>query len=98
MLTHWRANHIFLQIFIKLLRVTVCCRFLFFMLRNEIFENMPRYFIFFFYIHGSVLRDFILIRSNEMQQYAGVCLLQNYSITLHVSGVNRAHHQDYIKV
>jgi hypothetical protein len=32
-----------------------------------------------FYIHGSVHRDSILIRSNEMQQYAGVCLLQNYS-------------------
>jgi len=31
------------------------------------------------YIHGSVHRDSILIRSNEMQQYAGVCLLQNYS-------------------
>ena len=28
-----------------------------------------------FYIHGSVHRDFILIRSNEMQQYAGVYLL-----------------------
>ena len=33
----------------------------------------------FFYIHGSVHRDSILIRSNEMQQYAGVYLLQNYS-------------------
>jgi hypothetical protein len=33
-----------------------------------------------FYIHGSVHRDSILIRSNEMQQYAGVYLLQNYSI------------------
>ena len=32
-----------------------------------------------FYIHGSVHRDSILIRSNEMQQYAGVYLLQNYS-------------------
>ena len=32
-----------------------------------------------FYIHGSVLRDSILIRSNEMQQYAGVYLLHNYS-------------------
>ena len=32
-----------------------------------------------FYIHGSVLRDSVLIRSNEMQQYAGVNLLQNYS-------------------
>jgi len=32
-----------------------------------------------FYIHGSVHRDSMLIRSNEMQQYAGVHLLQNYS-------------------
>ena len=32
-----------------------------------------------FYIHGSVQRDSILIRSNEIQQYAGVYLLQNYS-------------------
>ena len=31
------------------------------------------------YIHDSVHRDSILIRSNEMQQYAGVYLLQNYS-------------------
>jgi hypothetical protein len=33
----------------------------------------------YFYIHGSVHRDSILIRSNKMQQYAGVYLLQNYS-------------------
>ena len=32
-----------------------------------------------FYIHGSMHRDSILIRSNEMQQYAGIYLLQNYS-------------------
>ena len=32
----------------------------------------------FFLIHGSVHRDSILIRSNEMQQYAGVYSLQNY--------------------
>ena len=32
-----------------------------------------------FFIHGSVHRDSILIRSNELQQYAGVYLLQNYS-------------------
>ena len=32
-----------------------------------------------FYIHGSVHRDSILIRSNKMQKYAGVYLLQNYS-------------------
>ena len=32
-----------------------------------------------FYIHGSVHRNSILIRSNKMQQYAGIYLLQNYS-------------------
>ena len=31
------------------------------------------------YIHGSVHRNSILIRSNKMQQYAGIYLLQNYS-------------------
>ena len=30
-----------------------------------------------------------------MQQYAGIYLLQNYS--LHVSGVHRTHHQENIK-
>ena len=35
--------------------------------------------IFCLYIHGSVHRDSILIRSNEMQQYVGIYLLQNYS-------------------
>jgi len=32
-----------------------------------------------FYIHGSVHRNSILIRSNQMQQYAGIYLLHNYS-------------------
>jgi hypothetical protein len=32
-----------------------------------------------FYIHGSMHRDSILIRSNKMQQYAGIYLLQNHS-------------------
>ena len=31
------------------------------------------------YVHVAVHRDSILIRSNEMQQYAGVYVLQNYS-------------------
>ena len=31
-----------------------------------------------FYIHGSVHRNSILKRSNKMQQYAGIYLLQNY--------------------
>ena len=29
-----------------------------------------------FYIHGSVHRDSVLIRSNKMQQYAGIYLMQ----------------------
>ena len=49
-----------------------------------------------FYIHGSVYRNPILIRSNKMQQYAGIYLLQNRS--LHVSGVHRTHHQENIKL
>jgi len=32
-----------------------------------------------FYIHDSVHRDSILIRSNKMQQYAGIYFLQVYS-------------------
>ena len=32
-----------------------------------------------FYIYGSVHLDSILIRSKEMQNYAGIYLLQNYS-------------------
>ena len=32
-----------------------------------------------FLIHGSVHRNSVLIRSNKMQQYAGIYLLQNYS-------------------
>ena len=31
------------------------------------------------YIHGSVHCDFVFIRSNKMQQYAGIYLLQVYS-------------------
>jgi len=31
------------------------------------------------YIHGSVHRDSIVIRSNKIQQYAGVYLLQIYT-------------------
>ena len=49
-----------------------------------------------FYIQGSVHRNSLLIRDNIMQQYAGIYLLQK--ITLHVSGVHRTHHQDYIKL
>ena len=45
-----------------------------------------------FYIHGSVHLISILIRSNKMQQYADIYLLQNHY--LHVSGVHRTHHQE----
>ena len=38
----------------------------------------------------------ILIRSNKMQHYEGIYLLQNHS--LHVSGIHRTHHQENIKV
>jgi hypothetical protein len=32
-----------------------------------------------FYIHGSVHRDSVLIRSKKAQEYAGIYLLQDYS-------------------
>ena len=32
-----------------------------------------------FYVHDSVYRNSILIRCNNIQQYAGIYLLQNYS-------------------
>ena len=32
-----------------------------------------------FFIHGSVHRDSVLIRSNKIQQYGGIYLLQIYS-------------------
>ena len=44
--------------------------------------------VLFFYIHGSVNRDAVLIRSNKMQQYAGIYLLQNF--TLHMFRVSIA--------
>jgi hypothetical protein len=37
------------------------------------------HWLIFFYIHGSVHRNSILIRSNKMQQYAGIYLLQTHS-------------------
>ena len=47
---------------------------------------------YFFYIHGSVHRDSILIRTNKMQVFI-YC-----KITLHVSGVYRTHQKQYIKL
>ena len=45
-----------------------------------------------FYICSSVHRNSTLKKSNKMQQYADIYLLQN------VSGVHRTHHQQYIKL
>ena len=47
------------------------------------------------YIHGSVHRDSVMIRSNKMQQYAGIFLLQVYSTyfgrpSLPSSGVHKS--------
>ena len=58
-------------------------------------NNFLFYETFFFYIHGSVHRDSILLKSNEMQHYAGVYLLQNHYICLRClshppSGVRQA--------
>ena len=50
-----------------------------------------------FYIHGFVHRNSILLRYDKTQQYVGIYLLQNHC-TLHVSGVHRTHHQEYIKL
>jgi hypothetical protein len=43
--------------------------------------NSLLYFIFtvIFYIHGFMHRNYILIRPNKMQQYAGIYLLQSHS-------------------
>jgi len=49
--------------------------------------------LYFFYIHGSVIRHYILIRSNKIQQMQVFIYCK---ITLHVSGVYRTHHQEYI--
>ena len=50
----------------------------------------------FFYCFLITFTDDILIRSNNMQQYAGIYLLKNHS--LHVSGVHRTSHQENIKL
>jgi hypothetical protein len=48
-----------------------------------------------FYIHGSAHRHSILIRTNKMQlMQVFICC----KITLHVLGVYRTHHQEYIKL
>ena len=45
-------------------------------IKKEIFIE---HFLHLFYIHGSVHRDSILIRSNKMQKHAGIYLLKIYS-------------------
>ena len=45
-----------------------------------------------FYIHGSVHRDSVLIRSNKMQQYAGIYLLHVHSTRF---GRPSRPHQEY---
>jgi len=42
-------------------------------------EMFNIYIVDLFYIHGSVHRNSILTRSNKIEQYAGIYLLQNYS-------------------
>ena len=44
-----------------------------------------------FYIHGSVHRNSILIRSNKMQQYVTAKLLYTFRVSI-------SHHQEYIKL
>jgi len=46
----------------------------------EVGFGLFEYIYIYFYNHGSVHRDSIIIRSNKMQQYAGIYLLQNYSM------------------
>ena len=48
-----------------------------------------------FYIHGSVHCHSILIRSNKIQHMQAFIYCK---ITLHVSGVYRTYHQEYIKL
>ena len=53
--------------------------------RSYLYVRLPAWFIYettertAFYIRSSVHRNSILTRSNKMQQYAGIYLLQNYS-------------------
>jgi len=49
------------------------------MIRSKIFNFCCFPALIFFYIHGSVHPDSILIRYNKMKQYAGIYLLQNNS-------------------
>ena len=41
-------------------------------------------------IHGSVHRNSVLIRSNKMQQYAGIYLLQNHSFLVSIVPIIRS--------
>jgi len=48
-----------------------------------------------FYIHGSVHRYSIVIKSNKMQHMQ---VFINSKITLHIWGAHHTHHQEYIKL
>ena len=67
-LWYWqRGNHILGDVRVHILYTMISDR----RFRNYcFFKNI--------YIHGSVHRNSILIRSNKMQQYAGIYLLQNH--------------------
>ena len=56
-------------------QVETLCEYNLGIIPDELIRNHEKTF----YIHGSVHRNCILIRSNKMQQYAGIYLLQNHS-------------------
>ena len=70
------------------------CSYLLFHLKH-ISVKTCKYTPYIFYICGSVHRNSRLKKSNKMQLYADIYLLL---ITLHVSGIHRAHHHEYIKL
>ena len=75
------VSFMFLSKFILL--ITFKSNWLFCKIKINFLDNGDINYIYIFkYIHISVHRDSILIRSNEIQQYAGVYLLQNYSTCL----------------
>jgi len=63
--------------------------------RSQTVKKTLLFYICKLYICISVHRNSRLKKSNNMQQYADIYLLLNYSTC---SGVHRAHHQEYIKL
>ena len=68
---------------------------------NGLLQNMQlsydsTYFHNVYFKNMTAEKKYILIRSNKMQQYAGINLVQNHSPR--VSCVHRTHHQDNIKL